>query len=157
MATPAQHAMDRGFIALLFAHQRSPAWRCWPGATARAMALLLALHLGVVMALFLTLPYGKFAHGVYRCGGAAEVGDREAPAEPVTAGCRMSLSSSADRADSGGQPWWSCTQRRSRGLRWRSRLASISAGVSHSVRTMPWSRARPGSGSPTLPVKANRR
>ncbi|MDR3381259.1 MAG: tricarballylate utilization protein TcuB, partial [Cupriavidus basilensis] len=31
-----------------------------------AMALLLAVHLGVVMALFLTLPYGKFAHGIYR-------------------------------------------------------------------------------------------
>jgi citrate/tricarballylate utilization protein len=30
------------------------------------MSLLLALHLGVVMALFLTLPYGKFAHGIYR-------------------------------------------------------------------------------------------
>jgi citrate/tricarballylate utilization protein len=30
---------------------------------------LLASHLGVVMALFLTLPYGKFAHGIFR--GAA--------------------------------------------------------------------------------------
>jgi citrate/tricarballylate utilization protein len=30
------------------------------------MGLLLAVHLGVVMALFLTLPYGKFAHGIYR-------------------------------------------------------------------------------------------
>ena len=30
------------------------------------MALLLAVHLGAVMALFLTLPYGKFAHGVFR-------------------------------------------------------------------------------------------
>ena len=30
------------------------------------MGLLLAVHLGVVMALFLTLPYGKFAHGVFR-------------------------------------------------------------------------------------------
>ena len=30
------------------------------------MALWLAVHLGVVMALFLTLPYGKFAHGIYR-------------------------------------------------------------------------------------------
>jgi citrate/tricarballylate utilization protein len=24
------------------------------------------VHLGIVMALFATLPYGKFAHGVYR-------------------------------------------------------------------------------------------
>ncbi|WP_089175898.1 tricarballylate utilization 4Fe-4S protein TcuB [Bosea sp. AS-1] len=31
-----------------------------------AMGLLLALHLGVVFALFLTLPYGKFVHGLYR-------------------------------------------------------------------------------------------
>ena len=31
------------------------------------MGILLAVHLGVVMALFLTLPYGKFAHGFYRC------------------------------------------------------------------------------------------
>ena len=32
-----------------------------------AMPSLLALHLGVVMALFATLPYGKFAHAGYRC------------------------------------------------------------------------------------------
>ncbi len=44
----------------------SPGWRCWPGATRGFMALLLAVHLGVVMALFLTLPYGKFAHGIFR-------------------------------------------------------------------------------------------
>ena len=30
------------------------------------MPLALALRLGVVMALFLMLPYGKFAHGVFR-------------------------------------------------------------------------------------------
>ncbi len=30
------------------------------------MALWLAIHLGTVMALFLTLPYGKFAHGIFR-------------------------------------------------------------------------------------------
>jgi len=61
----AQHGMDRGFIALLFATSLTGlallAWR-----DAGAMALLLALHLGCVMALFATLPYGKFAHGVYR-------------------------------------------------------------------------------------------
>jgi len=30
------------------------------------MGALLALHLGVVFALFITLPYGKFVHGLYR-------------------------------------------------------------------------------------------
>ncbi len=61
----AQKPMDRGFIALLFLTSASGiallAWR-----DTSAMALLLALHLGVVMAFFLTLPYGKFAHGIYR-------------------------------------------------------------------------------------------
>jgi citrate/tricarballylate utilization protein len=61
----AQKPMDRGFIALLLLASASGiallVWR-----DAGAMAPLLALHLGVVMALFLTLPYGKFAHGVYR-------------------------------------------------------------------------------------------
>ena len=64
----AQKPMDRGFIALLLLASASGlallAWR-----DSSAMALLLALHLGVVMALFLTLPYSKFAHGAYR--GAA--------------------------------------------------------------------------------------
>ncbi|MDB5819059.1 MAG: tcuB, partial [Rhizobacter sp.] len=36
------------------------------GRDTRYMALWLAIHLGVVMALFLTLPYGKFAHGMFR-------------------------------------------------------------------------------------------
>ena len=31
-----------------------------------AMGMLLVVHLGAVMAFFLTLPYGKFAHGIYR-------------------------------------------------------------------------------------------
>ena len=31
-----------------------------------ALAIALCLHLGAVMALFATLPYGKFAHGVFR-------------------------------------------------------------------------------------------
>jgi citrate/tricarballylate utilization protein len=58
--------MDRGFIALLFlASLTGLALLIWRDTS--AMALLLAVHLGVVMALFLTLPYGKFAHGLYRC------------------------------------------------------------------------------------------
>jgi citrate/tricarballylate utilization protein len=31
-----------------------------------AMGVLLAVHLGFVLALFLTMPYGKFVHGLYR-------------------------------------------------------------------------------------------
>ncbi len=30
------------------------------------MGVLLAVHLGFVMALFATLPYGKFVHALYR-------------------------------------------------------------------------------------------
>jgi citrate/tricarballylate utilization protein len=30
------------------------------------MGILLAVHLGFVFALFLTFPYGKFVHGLYR-------------------------------------------------------------------------------------------
>jgi citrate/tricarballylate utilization protein len=61
----AQQPMDRGFIALLFFTSLSGlallVWR-----DSAAMAVLLAMHLGAVMALFATLPYGKFAHGVFR-------------------------------------------------------------------------------------------
>ena len=31
-----------------------------------AMAPLLYIHLGVVALLFITMPYGKFVHGIYR-------------------------------------------------------------------------------------------
>ncbi|HXD41966.1 MAG TPA: tricarballylate utilization 4Fe-4S protein TcuB [Ramlibacter sp.] len=62
---PAQAAMDRGFIALLLFNSITGlallAWR-----DSVAMPLLLAVHLGFVMALFATMPYGKFAHAIYR-------------------------------------------------------------------------------------------
>ena len=61
----AQKPMDRGFIALLFLISFTGlALMLWRDTG--AMALLLAIHLGVVMALFVTLPYGKFAHGIFR-------------------------------------------------------------------------------------------
>jgi len=37
-----------------------------------AMGTLLVLHLGIVMALFLTMPYGKFVHGLYRFAAIAK-------------------------------------------------------------------------------------
>ncbi len=61
----AQRTMDRGFIALLFATSLT-GLALLVGRDGAYMGLLLAVHLGVVMALFLTLPYGKFAHGFYR-------------------------------------------------------------------------------------------
>ncbi|HEY6510340.1 MAG TPA: tricarballylate utilization 4Fe-4S protein TcuB [Burkholderiaceae bacterium] len=60
-----QRPIDRGFIVLLFATAASglvlAAARHTP-----ALALLLSIHLASVMALFLTMPYGKFVHGAYR-------------------------------------------------------------------------------------------
>ena len=60
-----QRPMDRGFIALLLLTSATGlallAWR-----NSSTMPLLLCAHLGSVLALFATLPYGKFAHGIYR-------------------------------------------------------------------------------------------
>ena len=60
-----QKPMDLGFIALLFLVAAS-GLALWLGRGTPALALLLCLHLGAVIALFATLPYGKFAHGIFR-------------------------------------------------------------------------------------------
>ena len=62
---PAQKPMDLGFIALLFLTSLT-GLGLWVLRATPWMPALLAVHLGVVMALFVTLPYGKFAHGVFR-------------------------------------------------------------------------------------------
>ncbi|MDB5795657.1 MAG: tcuB [Noviherbaspirillum sp.] len=61
----AQKPMDHGFIALLLLTSATGLALLALRDTS-AMGLLLAVHLGVVMGLFLTLPYGKFAHGIFR-------------------------------------------------------------------------------------------
>ena len=62
---PRQRPMDRAFTVLLFATSLTGLALLALRDTG-AMGLLLAVHLGTVLALFLTLPYGKFAHAVYR-------------------------------------------------------------------------------------------
>ncbi|MBQ0921506.1 tricarballylate utilization 4Fe-4S protein TcuB [Hydrogenophaga aromaticivorans] len=61
----AQKPMDRGFIALLFLTATS-GLALWAARGTPALALTLCLHLGAVMALFATMPYGKFGHGIFR-------------------------------------------------------------------------------------------
>lgn len=57
--------MDVAFLAMLFLTSLTGLGLLVLRETA-AMGLLLSLHLGVVFALFLTMPYGKFVHGLYR-------------------------------------------------------------------------------------------
>jgi citrate/tricarballylate utilization protein len=61
----AQKPMDYGFMGLLFLIGAS-GLLLWALRSHAQMPLALSVHLGSVMALFLTLPYNKFAHGVYR-------------------------------------------------------------------------------------------
>lgn len=62
---PAEAGMDVAFLVMLLLASASGflllAWR-----ESSAMGTWLALHLGWVAGLFLTLPYGKFVHGIYR-------------------------------------------------------------------------------------------
>ncbi|MCO5105725.1 MAG: tricarballylate utilization 4Fe-4S protein TcuB [Burkholderiaceae bacterium] len=62
---PERKSMDLGFIALLGLTAATGLALALLGRQT-ALPLLLALHLGAVMALFATMPYSKFAHGIYR-------------------------------------------------------------------------------------------
>jgi citrate/tricarballylate utilization protein len=65
LSDPAQTDLDRAFLVLLLLTAASGllllALRDGP-----AMGVLLIAHLGIVLALFVTLPYGKLVHGIYR-------------------------------------------------------------------------------------------
>ncbi len=81
----AQKPMDLGFIALLFLVAVS-GMLLWLARATPALALLLCLHLGAVIALFATMPYGKFAHGVYRTAALLRYGAEKREPNPVVAG-----------------------------------------------------------------------
>jgi citrate/tricarballylate utilization protein len=82
LGDPAQGGLDESFLALLFVTSLTGlallVLRDQP-----AMGPLLLLHLGTVLALFVTLPYGKFVHSVYRIAAllidANEGGPRDRP------------------------------------------------------------------------------
>lgn len=61
----ARHGMEMAFLVMLFLTSLTGllllALRHTP-----AMGSMLALHLGLVFGLFVTMPYGKFVHGLYR-------------------------------------------------------------------------------------------
>ncbi len=70
MSDETQHGLDESFLALLF-------FTTLTGLALLVlrhewfMPYLLIVHLGIVLALFLTLPYGKFVHGLYRVAALA--------------------------------------------------------------------------------------
>jgi citrate/tricarballylate utilization protein len=61
----ARTGMDTAFIAMLYLTSLTGFFVLILRDTA-AMGSLLAIHLGIVLALFLSFPYGKFVHGLYR-------------------------------------------------------------------------------------------
>jgi citrate/tricarballylate utilization protein len=65
-----QDPADVSFLALLFLTSATGLLLLALRETS-AMGVLLRLHLGVVLGLFLTLPYGKFVHGIYRWAALA--------------------------------------------------------------------------------------
>lgn len=62
--------MERAFLAMLIATSATGFAVLLLRATP-ALGVALAIHLGVVLALFLTMPYGKFVHGFHRFAALA--------------------------------------------------------------------------------------
>lgn len=65
MSDPKQSPMDVGFVVVLLIVAASGMALALAKGTA-AVPALLCLHLGSVLAFMLTMPYSKFAHGVFR-------------------------------------------------------------------------------------------
>ncbi|WP_219061795.1 tricarballylate utilization 4Fe-4S protein TcuB [Pseudomonas sp. UMAB-08] len=80
-----QKPMDRGFIALLLLVSSSGLALLALRETS-ALGLLLAIHLGLVMAFFLTMPYSKFAHGIFRSAALLKYSIEKRQPNPINAG-----------------------------------------------------------------------
>jgi len=80
-----QKPMDRGFIALLFLVSSSGLALLALRETS-ALGLMLAIHLGLVMAFFLTMPYSKFAHGIFRSAALLKHAIEKRQPNPINAG-----------------------------------------------------------------------
>ena len=78
LSAPAQDRLDAAFLVLLFSTGVTGllllALRSGP-----VMGMLLIVHLGFVLALFVTLPYGKFVHGLYRAAALLKYRREETP------------------------------------------------------------------------------
>ncbi|MBM3818355.1 MAG: tricarballylate utilization 4Fe-4S protein TcuB [Acidimicrobiia bacterium] len=76
LGDPAQDGLDEAFILLLLLTSLTGlallVLRHQP-----VMGLLLVVHLSTVLALFVTLPYGKFVHGLYRAAALAKFAAEE--------------------------------------------------------------------------------
>jgi citrate/tricarballylate utilization protein len=80
LGDPAQHGLDRALLALLLLTSVT-GLALLVLRHESVMGVLLIVHLGLVLALFLTLPYGKFVHGLYRTAALVKyAGERDAPA-----------------------------------------------------------------------------
>jgi citrate/tricarballylate utilization protein len=82
---PSMLSMDHAFLALLLATSITGLLLLALRETG-AMGSLLAVHLAIVALLFLTLPYGKFAHVVYRYAALIKNARDQRDAEPQPAG-----------------------------------------------------------------------
>jgi citrate/tricarballylate utilization protein len=71
--------MDIAFTALLFLTSLTGLLLLMFRETA-AMGTLLAIHLGCVLGFFLTMPYGKFIHAVYRTVALVRYGREQSEA-----------------------------------------------------------------------------
>jgi citrate/tricarballylate utilization protein len=82
LSDPKQRGMDVGFLVLLFLTSLTGllllALRDTP-----AMGVLLAVHLGMVLGLFLTMPYGKFVHAIYRTAALVRYAVEESRPAPT--------------------------------------------------------------------------